>query len=505
MQRAWTEYSSYVKYPSCNATEGIRYPKTIDDVVAIIKEAIAKKITVKAFGSRHSQTDIICTEGIPVDMTGLQWQKMNADNTATVGAGTNLHDTTAFLRLYGRAFKTTPAFGNITIGGAIGTGAHGSTIKYNASISSQVASVKIVDGKGEVREITDAVDLKAFKLHLGLLGVIVEVTLNTVPLYKTYAFNKIVSDDILTNGEVVQMAQNADQMSLYWFPEFKEVVIANWTVVDANTSGTDYTNDHVPSTYDNFALVASLTKEIAFSLTDSKCSAANTLGYTITHMMEYFLEMALVMPLPDWVPIYATQEGYFRNPSVGYYDEMIAPICQNEPQGILATACVWSHGSHSITILDNDLELSRLGDFIKAVKKIVEKTPTSFPIQGILLRFSDNSDIYMSTAYGRQTVHFEFYLWNRDDIYNNASGSLAGYQTILQTLVNEFNGRSHWGKSGLVYHSSDSIDKKLDETARTNFIDVMNKYDPNGVFMNNFGRRLRRESTKIDVDPRTTR
>lgn len=103
-------------------------------------------------------------------MTGLQSMKMNADNTATFGAGLNLHGTTSFLRLYGRALRTTPGYGNITIGGAIGTGSHGSTIKYNASISSQVIGVRIVNGKGQVQEITDPEDLKAFRLHLGLLG-----------------------------------------------------------------------------------------------------------------------------------------------------------------------------------------------------------------------------------------------------------------------------------------------------------------------------------------------
>lgn len=69
------------------------------------------------------------------------------------------------------------------------------------------------------------------------------------------------------------------------------------------------------------------------------------------------------------------------------------------------------------------------------VKNIISKTPTAFPLQGILLRFSDESDIYMSTAYGKQTTHFEFYSWNRKDVYNEPTGSLAGYQTILQTLV----------------------------------------------------------------------
>lgn len=105
-----------------------------------------------------------------------------------------------------------------------------------------------------------------------------DVTLNTAELYKVLAHNRVVSDDILTSGEVIQMAQNTDQLSLYWFPTFNEVVIANWTIVDANTPGTDTTNDHVPSTYDNFSLIATLIKEIAFSLTESTCAAANTVG-----------------------------------------------------------------------------------------------------------------------------------------------------------------------------------------------------------------------------------
>lgn len=51
------------------------------------------------------------------------------------------------------------------------------------------------------------------------------------------------------------------------------------------------------------------------------------------------------------------------------------------------------------------------------------------------MRFSNATDIYMSTAYGRQTCHFEFYLWNRKDRYNDPSGSLAAFQTIIQLIV----------------------------------------------------------------------
>lgn len=48
---------------------------------------------------------------------------------------------------------------------------------------------------------------------------------------------------------------------------------------------------------------------------------------------------------------------------------------------------------------------------------------------------STSSCQLMSTAYGRDTVHFEWYVVDRINLYEDASPSLAAYQTIMQTLV----------------------------------------------------------------------
>lgn len=69
-------------------------------------------------------------------------------------------------------------------------------------------------------------------------------------------------------------------------------------------------------------------------------------------MVEYFLELVLLMPLPDYVPIYATPKGSFRNPGIGYYDEMFSPICNTEPKGALGLACPWSHGVNGVSVID---------------------------------------------------------------------------------------------------------------------------------------------------------
>lgn len=105
-----------------------------------------------------------------------------------------------------------------------------------------------------------------------------DITLFTVPLYKVLAHNYIVSDEVLTNGAALKWAKTADQITLHWFPAFKEVVVANLTFVDVNTPGNAWTNAIVPPTYDNFNLIGSIAKEIAFGLTSSTCAAASTVG-----------------------------------------------------------------------------------------------------------------------------------------------------------------------------------------------------------------------------------
>lgn len=85
--------------------------------MAIVNEAISKNLTTKAYGARHSNTDIICIGGIPIDMTSLKSFQMNSDNTATFGAGVTVLEAGEFLVNQGRALRNTPAYGNITLGG----------------------------------------------------------------------------------------------------------------------------------------------------------------------------------------------------------------------------------------------------------------------------------------------------------------------------------------------------------------------------------------------------
>lgn len=105
-----------------------------------------------------------------------------------------------------------------------------------------------------------------------------DVTLYTVPLYKTSAYNYVVSDDALTNGSALNWARTTDQISLYWFPAFNELVVSNWTIVDVNMTGNAFTYDHTTSTYANLNAITAIVREIAGGLMTTACALASSTG-----------------------------------------------------------------------------------------------------------------------------------------------------------------------------------------------------------------------------------
>lgn len=106
----------------------------------------------------------------------------------------------------------------------------------------------------------------------------VDITLYTVPLYKVLAHNYVASDEILINGDAVNWAKTADQITFYWFPAFGQVVVANLTFVPVETAGNAFSNAISPPSYGYFNYIAKKTKETAYDLTSSDCSLASSLG-----------------------------------------------------------------------------------------------------------------------------------------------------------------------------------------------------------------------------------
>lgn len=90
------------------------------------------------------------------------------------------------------------------------------------------------------------------------------------------------------------------------------------------------------------------------------------------------------------------------------------------------------------------IPLTSLADLVSTVNDIQKKTPLAFPLDGLIMRFSGKSDSFLSPDFRRDTINVEFAIMKRTDEYNDSSGGLAGYQTLLQAMVRLIMRRCCW-------------------------------------------------------------
>ena len=170
----------------CFKPRWIHAPTSESELRAILLEH--KDGKVRVVGSRHSWSDAIRTEDTLIDMGHFQHVRVNEQNGrshVTVGAGCQIKRLLAALNKEG---LTIPSLGLVTeqtIAGAVATGTHGSG---KHSLSHYVRSLRLMcfDETGEspqIVEISDGIGLQAARCSLGCLGIVVELTLPCVPQY----------------------------------------------------------------------------------------------------------------------------------------------------------------------------------------------------------------------------------------------------------------------------------------------------------------------------------
>src|SRR5437879_3849442 len=182
-------------------------PANEADVIAIVKDALAKGETVRTQGGGHSWSDFVVT-----DKTLIQLDKLNRGLIAdvlnhryTVQAGIRIKDLIKNLALDGLAMKNLGSITEQSIAGAISTGTHGTGLGLG-NLSSSIVGMKLVTGTGDVLTIkeTDTDLLDAARVSVGALGIITEVTIDCVPLYDLeYHAYFCKFDDIIDQFDVL--------------------------------------------------------------------------------------------------------------------------------------------------------------------------------------------------------------------------------------------------------------------------------------------------------------
>ncbi|MBK8259663.1 MAG: FAD-binding oxidoreductase [Polyangiaceae bacterium] len=161
-------------------------PKTVEDIVAVMKDKKRYPSPVRAVGSNHSATTVaIADQGTTISMRGMNRILSIGKDTVTVQAGALYIDVAKELEKHKLQFHVNLEIGNITVGVAACCGTKDSSFPGEyGQISSYVIGMKLVKPNGDLAEVTenDPELLRVMRASNGLLGIVYEVTFRVAPL-----------------------------------------------------------------------------------------------------------------------------------------------------------------------------------------------------------------------------------------------------------------------------------------------------------------------------------
>ncbi|WP_444921717.1 D-arabinono-1,4-lactone oxidase [Microbulbifer sp. CnH-101-G] len=445
----------------------IHDPSTIAEVQAIVRDAAAQGRKVMTGTRRfNSQIDAACAGNGEVQITLENMDQVvsldKENRLVTVQAGMRFNNLAAYLREHELSVPMVTELAIFSIGGMLGSGTHGSTFTQKSNmISDYVTEIKLVDGKGDLRVINGEL-LNAARVNLGVLGVVVEVTIEAEPGYKVRAKVKGHRDDSDLENVVLDLARDNHSANIAWFPGLGRYTVTTYNKVPLDTRGNAYNAQADVSDFSEYLfglIFDSLHEADSAAL---QCFAAS-LRYT------------------------ARSSSYFRDVNTGlkklikptgHADLMQHFVCK-EPNN-----CVWD--KLPIALQEVAIPFEELPNWIADVRQIIAHSErTCFPLNGIYFRFGKASDSYLGMSAGRDTafVGIEYTLRQRGEaVPKNYFVNLE----IEQMSLRKYGARPHWGKNSVaIFEDMPSRFPKWSQ-----FLDAKAELDPENVFTNPFWERV---------------
>jgi len=410
----------------------IEKPSSNAEVVALIKRAVNSQQRVKVVGSGHSFTGIAVPDEVMVDLKRMN-QILNVDHAnglITVQAGIVLSDLNAHLELH---HLSMPNLGDVTyqtLAGALSTSTHGTGLQ-RTGLAAQIRSFKIISASGELLFCDPQHNSEVFhcgRVSLGALGVITEVTLNVVPAFNLRAVEQPMRiSHVLDNFP--QLITDNDFFEFYWVPHTK------WALTKANNVSTDVIDSpgRFATWYNKMFM-----ENYAFGML---CRVGRLFPRLIPRL-------ATILPSSGRVEYVNVSHRIFSSKRLVKFYEM-----------------------------EYSIPLDALVPALREVMQMVDDRGfrISFPVE---VRCTGSDDIPFSTSTGRRSAYIAVHMFKGSE-YDE-------YFSAVETILRKYEGRPHWGK----IHNLNANDISSLYPEYQRFIEVRNQLDPEGVFTNDYLRRV---------------
>jgi FAD-linked oxidoreductase len=416
----WTNWSRQQRA----APERVERPTSEDELV----RAVTGARRVKVVGTGHSFTDIACTDGVMVDMSEMRSVLRVDGNEVTVEAGITIRELGEELRARGLAMENQGDVDPQTLAGAISTATHG-TGGHFGNLSSQVAGVRLVDGAGEVHDVSSGDELRAARVSLGALGAIAAVTLRCVPAFTIHRVDEPRPlDDVLPR--IDELVDANDHWEAFVMPYTRRAI----TLSSERT-------DRQP---DPPSRVAAFSRDVV--LENAVLGAFCRTGRAFPKLIPW-LNRRLAALMGPAEHLDASNRVYANKRLVRF------------------------------TEMEYAIPRERAAEAIERVLGLIERRrlPVGFPLE---LRVVAPDDALLSTAYERPTAYIA--------VHQYVGMEFETYFRAVEEVMDEYGGRPHWGKRH--YQSAATLAPRYPEWER--FQEIRERLDPERRFENDYTRRV---------------
>lgn len=201
--------------------ERVFYPKTLDDLVAIVHLARVEGKKIRVAGDSHSWSPLVPTNELLVFTKDLKYLDVDVDELrVTAGAGTTIAEFDAACRENGVVLPTNVVPGNFHIAAVAASGCHGTGV-LEQTVPDYIEAIEIVDAHGTLRKFSRAHGddiFNAARLSLGMFGIIWRTTFRVVKAFNVHAVDDF---DVPMESAIPRFENfvvNHDYAELMWRP-----------------------------------------------------------------------------------------------------------------------------------------------------------------------------------------------------------------------------------------------------------------------------------------------
>jgi xylitol oxidase len=398
------------------------------DSIGELRKIISASRKVRALGTGHcfnhiadTPEDLIAVDGLP-NVIEID----TAEGTASVSAGLRYAEVAEHLHRAGFALPNLASLPHISVAGACATGTHGSGDR-NGGLGTAVSALRFVAADGDLVELSRRDDPDRFPgavVSLGALGVVTRMTLDLVPSFE-------VAQHVYLGLALERLAADFDTVS---GAAYSVSVFTTW----AGGEGAVWLKRRIrPGS-------AAAPQEGR----GGEPIAPQWLGARLATTQQH--------PIPQMPAGFCTQQGGVPGPwheRLPHFRSEFTPSAGDELQSeflLPRTAAAPAIGA-----------LLALGDRIAPVLQISE------------IRTVAADDLWLSPAYGRDTVAFHF-TWIKD------AAAVTPVLGAIEDALLPLGGRPHWGK---VFTARPAQMMAGYERA-DDFRQLMDEFDPAGKFRN---------------------